>query len=243
MIKKRAIKEIVDLHSSSRENKPLGTVLRLSRWAYPITALGPGRRLAMWVSGCSIGCPGCITPELQPETSGKPISTERLLARLDRLPDDLTGLTLTGGEPFQQASVLAEWLGQVKQRKPHWNILCFSGYTFTAIQQLGSGARDLLEVIDLLVAGPYRVSQLSGEKSVAIVPSISTRHPLLASANQTLHCLTQEGRAMEIACRRMPVNQANLGLSGDGQGMLIGIVTPSARTEIHTRLGGPVEES
>ncbi len=37
--------------------------LSLSRVHFPVTTLGPGRRLGIWFQGCSIRCPGCISAD------------------------------------------------------------------------------------------------------------------------------------------------------------------------------------
>ena len=36
----------------------------LDRILYPVTSLGPGKRLCIWVSGCNARCEGCANPEL-----------------------------------------------------------------------------------------------------------------------------------------------------------------------------------
>ena len=36
----------------------------LDRILYPVTALGPGKRIAIWVSGCERHCNHCANPEL-----------------------------------------------------------------------------------------------------------------------------------------------------------------------------------
>ena len=33
----------------------------LNRVHFPVTALGPGRRVGIWLQGCSIRCPGCMS--------------------------------------------------------------------------------------------------------------------------------------------------------------------------------------
>lgn len=33
----------------------------LSRLHFPVTTLGPGRRIGVWFQGCSIRCAGCIS--------------------------------------------------------------------------------------------------------------------------------------------------------------------------------------
>ena len=52
--------------------------IRLHRIYYPVTALGPGRRLGIWVQGCARRCPGCLSPEMQPYT-GAEIPVEQVL--------------------------------------------------------------------------------------------------------------------------------------------------------------------
>ena len=40
--------------------EPASMALVVNRVHFPVTALGPGRRLGVWVQGCSIGCAGCL---------------------------------------------------------------------------------------------------------------------------------------------------------------------------------------
>ena len=47
--------------------------------AYPVTSLGPGRRVVLWVAGCSRRCPGCISPELLTSDAGQEVAVERVL--------------------------------------------------------------------------------------------------------------------------------------------------------------------
>ena len=42
---------------------PTGTPISLSRLHFPVTTLGPGRRIGIWFQGCSIRCPGCISAD------------------------------------------------------------------------------------------------------------------------------------------------------------------------------------
>ncbi|WP_461325238.1 4Fe-4S cluster-binding domain-containing protein [Bradyrhizobium diazoefficiens] len=45
--------------------------ISVSRIHFPVTTLGPGRRLGIWFQGCSIRCPGCISMDTWMEGAGK----------------------------------------------------------------------------------------------------------------------------------------------------------------------------
>ena len=194
--------------------------LNLYSIAYPVTALGPGRRVALWVAGCPLRCKGCITPHLLSDDSGKPIDVDRLAQRLLQLPVALDGLTLTGGEPFAQAGALALLLDLVKAERPKWSVLTFSGFTLGQWQRADAAHQHLLSHIDILVDGPYVAGQPG-------------RHPLTASASQQVHLLTPRAETMKQELDALQVNAANLGINPEGEDCLIGIVDPAARRRLH----------
>ncbi len=197
--------------------------LQLYSLAYPVTALGPGRRVAVWVAGCPLRCKGCITPHLLSTEAGQSIAVTRLAQHLLHLPLVLDGVTLTGGEPFIQADALANLLSLVRAERPQWNVLTFSGFTLRQWEGGDSAQRQLLKQIDILVDGPY----LAGKPG---------RHPLTASANQQLHLLTPGAQALKPALAALPANAANLGVNPRGKDCLIGIVDPPARRRLHRNL-------
>jgi anaerobic ribonucleoside-triphosphate reductase activating protein len=198
--------------------------LRLRRVAYPVTTLGPGRRVVLWVTGCSRGCPGCISPELQDPAVGRELAISRVLSRLLAIDRGLDGITLTGGEPFEQARALAELLHGMAEVRPEWNVLVYSGYELTRLRQCGEAVRCLLEQTDILVAGPY-------------LASWPQQHPLAGSGNQQVHYLSRRGRALRGRCEVPPAQQANLGAGPDGRDLLIGILSPAERARLHRELG------
>ena len=52
--------------------------MQVDRLLFPVTALGPGNRLAMWMIGCHKRCKKCANPELQNFDKTKDISVEQL---------------------------------------------------------------------------------------------------------------------------------------------------------------------
>jgi anaerobic ribonucleoside-triphosphate reductase activating protein len=128
------------------------TELLLAKAHYPVTTLGPGRRAGIWTQGCTIACPGCVsrdTWEADPRTA---IPVDTVLGWLRSL-GPLDGVTISGGEPFQQPSALGELLRGVRAWAPEdVDVLVYSGY---AASRLRRSFPSLLELCDAVVAGPY----------------------------------------------------------------------------------------
>ncbi len=200
------------------------TCLRLRWLSYPVTALGPGRRAVLWVAGCPLRCPACITRELQDPGSGRALPVSRVLPRVLGIPHRLDGITLTGGEPFEQAAALARLLEGLVEARPEWNVLVYSGHTLARLQLRGTPVRHLLARTDILVAGPYLASR----------PAV---HPLTGSGNQLVHYLTGRGQGLRSQCERLPMGRVNLGAGWRGKDLLIGILPAAARSRVHHSLG------
>lgn len=145
--------------------------LYLDRILWPVTALGPGNRIAIWVSGCSRGCRNCANPELWKQNSGQKISVSKLADILNHLKKEknIEGLTISGGEPFDQAVSLTELL---EQTVPFSDILIYSGYLKEEILE-DPAKRRLLEMADVLIDGPYIEEE--NEDSVVLRGSANQR--------------------------------------------------------------------
>ncbi|MBK5143763.1 radical SAM protein [Budviciaceae bacterium BWR-B9] len=149
----------------------------LSRLHFPVTTLGPGKRIGIWFQGCSIRCAGCLSPETWRFTRDK-IATEMLVEQISPWFPLADGITISGGEPFDQPEALSALLLAIRQCF-HGDILVFSGYSFTAI----SPYLDVMNgLIDALVSGPFEQDSPQTLK-------------LRGSDNQVLHLLTEIGKA------------------------------------------------
>ncbi|MEV6301123.1 4Fe-4S single cluster domain-containing protein [Actinoplanes sp. NPDC051861] len=129
----------------------MSELVRLARFVDRTTAEGPGERTAVWVQGCSIRCPGCFNPHLFTTRGGTPVSPADLTARI--LATGTDGVTLLGGEPFDQAAALAEVAAGV--REAGRSVMTFTGYEYNDLKA-DPRAAALLKSTDLLVTGPFR---------------------------------------------------------------------------------------
>jgi anaerobic ribonucleoside-triphosphate reductase activating protein len=140
---------------------------------------GPGERFAVWTHGCSRGCAGCFNQE----THGKfPVrrkefsraffrefSVEEIIAEIPL--GKVSGITVSGGEPFEQPEELLRLL--TAARKLNLHTLVYSGFTY---KELRKTAREILNEIDILIDGPY-------------IRNIPPASPWAGSGNQNILCL------------------------------------------------------
>jgi len=65
------------------------------------------------------------------------------------------GLTISGGEPFDQAREVLQLVRVVQSLAGDVEVLVYSGYLLEELSTVGEPARRLLQEIDILVDGPY----------------------------------------------------------------------------------------
>ena len=112
------------------------------------------------------------------------ISPLELLGKI-KAASDIEGLSISGGEPLEQPELIADLLHMIQTEKAKeestfrsdFSILLFSGYTLSQIQATSHGP-ELLDMTDILVAGPF------------IADKASDQHPFLGSNNQRIHFLS-----------------------------------------------------
>ena len=148
--------------------------IRLHALEHASRANGPGLRAVVWLQGCPLRCPGCFNPKTHDPHGGYPSDTEALASGILSAADAIDGISVSGGEPFQQPDALLDLL----ERLSHSDLsrLVFTGYTLPEVHDLPLGSQ-ILSHVDVLVAGRYVAAQHLGGG-------------LLGSANQQIHLLT-----------------------------------------------------
>lgn len=130
--------------------------MNVARILYPVQVLGPGKRVGIWVAGCSRGCKGCSNPELWEQKPEYEISVDRLAALIENLTreHEVNGFTITGGEPMNQAVALVKLIGPLSVISS--DILIYTGYTIEALREKHDPSIDaVLSSIAVLIDGEY----------------------------------------------------------------------------------------
>lgn len=116
---------------------------------------GPGIRYVVFTQGCKHNCPGCHNPQTHSFEGGSMMDVGIILQQIKENPL-LDGITLSGGEPLEQAEELAELAAKVKEMK--LSVIIYTGYTYEQIIENSEnrpGWKRLLQYTDILVDGPF----------------------------------------------------------------------------------------
>lgn len=118
---------------------------------------GPGRRSVVQVAGCSIRCPGCYVPETHNRHNGKQVSISSVLEEIVSKRHESDGVTILGGEPFDQSDSLAELVLRLK--KLGFHIVVYTGNTIDKLTAKDDPSiTNTLSQIDMLIDGPFESS-------------------------------------------------------------------------------------
>ena len=123
------------------------TALRLAGVIRESIVDGPGWRFVVFAQGCPHHCPGCQNPQTHDFAGGYDSKVGNLIAELRKNPL-LSGVTLSGGDPFAQAEPFAVLAAEV--HKLGLNVITYTGWTYEQIMDgldSHAGWRDLLEEI------------------------------------------------------------------------------------------------
>jgi len=152
--------------------------LRLAQQVPDTEAEGPGKRFAFWVQGCTLHCEGCCNPEMFAHGKGGAVIDPAELARQILATPGIEGISVLGGEPFEQAAGVAQVARLV--RTGGLSVMVYSGFTLAELQARASlpGVQALLKQVDLLVDGRY------------VAGSPEKQRRWLGSTNQMMHFLT-----------------------------------------------------
>lgn len=119
---------------------------------FPLEVLGPGKRVGIWLQGCTIHCNGCISPDTWLFDEKTFMSFKDLRTQLNAFtklnPD---GVTISGGEPFDQVENFLRLL-KILHELGFKSIMVYSGYGF---EHLKETFPDYLLLIDILISEPF----------------------------------------------------------------------------------------
>ena len=158
--------------------------IALNKAHYPVTVLGPGKRIGLWLQGCSIGCTGCVSQDTWAADETFDTTVETVLDWCRKVATQgLDGVTISGGEPFEQPEALGALLAGLQAWRSEatldFDVLAYSGMPLRRLQR---DHADLLARLDAIIPEPFVEKQ-------------PVTHVWRGSGNQPLVALSERGRA------------------------------------------------
>jgi anaerobic ribonucleoside-triphosphate reductase activating protein len=186
--------------------------IRISRLHHPVTVLGPGRRFGVWFQGCTIGCAGCIARDTWEPDGGVETTVDAVLDALARThPDGVEGVTVSGGEPFEQPEALAALIDGIRVHAARTgvetDVMVYSG---RSLADLEAQHAEVVARIDVLVPEPYRPASGPGgawrgsanQPLLLRTPLARTRYRDLPAADGHVQVHVADGRVWLIGVPR-----------------------------------------
>ncbi len=181
----------------------MSLLLNVNRFIPTTEAEGPGLRSCVWLQGCHMRCKGCFAKELW-ESEEHHLYTPYDL--ISRVPSIAEGITILGGEPFEQEEGLSLLL------KLAWDkglsTIVFTGYTLEDMQSKeNKTVHSILSHIDVLIDGPY----IESLKSFDV--------PLIGSKNQRILFLTSRYSVSDFNKNKYEIRiskNGSVGINGMG---------------------------
>ena len=174
--------------------------IEVNRICSPVSTLGPGKRLGLWLQGCDIQCAGCVSKDTWQRGLGQYLKVTDLAELVIQTvnTEQLDGISITGGEPTLQGNALVELLRLVKiDCSPSFDVAIFTGL---AERDLIESWPSLTREADVFICGPY-------------VKELSNAGSLLASKNQTFYfpngCTEEYRQSFEEVNNQLQTSVAN----------------------------------
>jgi anaerobic ribonucleoside-triphosphate reductase activating protein len=165
---------------------------------------GPGIRFVIWVQGCSIHCKGCWNKDMWSFRTKSEYSIDALISKIIETKD-IEGVTILGGEPFDQYD---ECLNLVKQiREIDLSIILYTGYEIGELKE--KKETEILKYIDILISGRF-------------IENLKTMQGgLKGSSNQEIHFLTNNYSNIDLS----DTNESEISIDNNGQIIIYGYET------------------
>ena len=119
---------------------------------------GPGIRFTVFTQGCCHHCRGCHNPQTHDEKAGILTTTEEVIEQLKNCyrKGIITGLSISGGEPFMQADACRELATVAHQLG--LDVTVWTGWTVEEIFEHPEWV-DFIGEIDTIIDGRFIESQ------------------------------------------------------------------------------------
>lgn len=168
------------------------TKMIIARIYYPVTTLGHGKRVGIWVAGCNKNCKNCMSENLRSFDSGVAMSIDEICKTIEKIEQEFDGFTISGGEPFLQIDELVELTERLSSIYTD-DIIIYTGYT---LEQLEMDNAVIMKRIKNSVS-----AIIDGEYIESLNDGVGTR----GSSNQNVHIFKNHNKHRKLLTQERKV--------------------------------------
>jgi len=204
-------------------------------------ANGPGNRAVLWFQGCSLGCKGCWNPETHAFHERNRTSIGEIQDWIKGLKD-VEGITLSGGEPMQQAPYLFVLVAWIRENRPDLTIGMYTGYNKKELEN-GTFKWQSAEDADWVRGSKQLWAAVKQHLDFAVVgryiESMACHdEPLRGSANQEVLFFTERYKETDL-----PSQFAEISVDGDALVQITGYPTVEFLDGMRARPNVPARQT
>lgn len=150
---------------------------------------GPGIRFVVFAQGCPHHCEDCQNQQTWSFEVGKDVTVQRIMDEIKKNPL-ISGITLSGGEPFCQPEGMAELATAAHGQKI--GVIAYTGYLYEELLEMSEtvpAVMKLLKQVDVLVDGPFitalksyelKFKGSSNQRAIDVKKSLEQKRVVLA---------------------------------------------------------------
>ena len=132
---------------------------------------GPGLRYVLFLQGCRHKCQGCHNKHTWSFSDGYNKTIDEIIKDIAEIEPIIDGITLSGGDPLEQATELLLLINAIKVKFPQLNILLYTGSKYDDLKPFNICRGNLcddkwlvIEAIDILIDGRYEKDNPTNKK-------------------------------------------------------------------------------
>lgn len=164
----------------------------VARIYYPVTTLGYGKRVGIWVAGCNRNCRNCMSESLKSFDAGVEMSVDKICKIIDDMKCEFDGFTISGGEPFLQIDELEELTEKLSLHYTD-DIIIYTGDLLENLKNEFPSTMDkIMKNVSVIIDGEY-------------VDSLNDGIGIRGSSNQNVHIFKNHQRHGNISCQERKV--------------------------------------
>jgi len=165
---------------------------------------GPGIRFVIWMQGCSIRCKDCWNKEMWSFKTKNDISIGKLFNKVIK-EKNIEGITILGGEPFDQYEELLTLIKKI--RETDLSIIIYTGYSLNELND--KNKTEILNLVDIIITDRYDKIYRTQNGG------------LIGSSNQEIRFLTSRYSYLDLS----KTNESEISIDENGKIMIYGYET------------------